>query len=161
MKKPVVPALAALACLLVCGCTYAVEGNPTYEVSGVARLYDYPPNRAYQSLGLHSWGFYRPSFSEPTLADVWEALSGKVTALGGNACIVRYEQVGHITARTLTVTCEVLNVGDSVAASGAHPVAPSAALSHHDRAGMSPAQIDRAVVENPNVDAHAIDQQMP
>lgn len=96
---------------LLGGCTYAVEGTPTYEASGVARLYDYPSNRAYQSLGLHSWGFYRPSFSEPTLADVWHALSEKVTALGGNACIVQYEQVGHITARTLQVTCEVLKVG--------------------------------------------------
>ena len=65
------------------GCTYEVEGTPTYENSGVARLYDYPRERGYQTLGMHSWGFYRPSFSEPTLADVWGALSEKVQALAG------------------------------------------------------------------------------
>jgi hypothetical protein len=92
----------------LCGCTYGIQGTPTYEDSGVARLYDYPRGRDYLNLGLHSWGFYRPSFSEPTLADVWDALSEKVRALGGNACIVRYEKVGNISARTLEVTCEVI-----------------------------------------------------
>jgi len=91
-------------------CTYNVAGTPTYESFGVARLNDFPRERRYQNLGLHAWGFYRPSFSEPTLADVWEALSEKVRATGGNACIVRYEKVGNITARTLEVTCEVLKV---------------------------------------------------
>jgi hypothetical protein len=90
------------------GCSYEVQGTPTYEDSGVARLYDYPKDPGYQKLGLHSWGFYRPSFSDPTLADVWDALSEKVRALGGNACIVRYEKVGNVSARTLEVTCEVL-----------------------------------------------------
>jgi hypothetical protein len=100
------------SCLLgfLSSCTYEIEGTPTYENLGVARLYDYPKERGYQTLGMHSWGFYRPSFSEPTLADVWEALSEKVRALGGNACIVRYEKVGHISARTLEVTCEVIRV---------------------------------------------------
>jgi len=102
--------LILLACLLTASCTYNVSGTPTYESSGVARLYDYPRERGYKNLGLHAWGFYRPSFSEPTLADVWSALSEKVHALGGNACIVRHEKVGHITARTLEVTCEVLAV---------------------------------------------------
>jgi hypothetical protein len=92
------------------GCTYEVQGTPTYEDSGVARLSDYPRDRGYQKLGLHSWGFYRPSFSEPTLADVWDALSDKVRDLGGNACIVRYERIGNISARTLEVTCEVLRI---------------------------------------------------
>jgi hypothetical protein len=91
-------------------CTYNVAGTPTYESLGVARLNDFPRERRYQNLGLHGWGFYRPSFSEPTLADVWEALSEKVRVIGGNACIVRYEKVGNITARTLEVTCEVLKV---------------------------------------------------
>jgi hypothetical protein len=91
-------------------CTYHVSSAPTYESSGVARLHDFPRERRYKSLGLHAWGFYRPSFSEPTLADVWEALSEKVRAVGGNACIVRYEKVGNLSARTLEVTCEVLKV---------------------------------------------------
>jgi hypothetical protein len=100
--------LATGLLVLLSGCAYEIQGTPTYESLGVARLYDYPRDRGYQTLGLHSWGFYRPSFSEPTLADVWEALSDKVRALGGNACIVRYEKVGNISARTLEVTCEVL-----------------------------------------------------
>ena len=95
---------------LLPACTSNVVGTPTYGSSGVARLNDFPRERRYQNLGLHAWGFYRPSFSEPTLADVWEALSEKVRATGGNACIVRYEKVGSITARTLEVTCEVLKV---------------------------------------------------
>lgn len=99
-----------LSSLLIASCTYHISGTPTYESSGVARLYDYPRENGYKNLGLHAWGFYRPSFSEPTLADVWGALSEKVRTLGGNVCIVRYEKVGHITARTLEVTCEVLAV---------------------------------------------------
>lgn len=104
-----VSAIFILAALVLAGCTYNVRGTPTYEDSGVKRLYSLPSGE-YKNLGLHSWGFYRPSFSEPTLADVWDALSEKVTALGGNACIVRYERVGWLTARTLEVTCEVLRL---------------------------------------------------
>ncbi len=104
-------AIALLFCCLLAGCTYAVTGTPTYEDTGVRRLYELPAGGNYKNLGLHAWGFYRPSFSEPTLADVWDALSEKVIALGGNACIVRYERVGWVTARTLEVTCEVLRVG--------------------------------------------------
>jgi hypothetical protein len=100
----------SLAAMLSGGCTYNVVGTPTYESIGVARLYDLPHDKPYKNLGTHAWGFYRPSFSEPTLADVWLALSENVRALGGNACLVRYEKVGHITARTLEVTCEVLSI---------------------------------------------------
>lgn len=91
-------------------CTYHVARTPTYESSGVARLDDFPRERRYKNLGLHAWGFYRPSFSEPTLADVWGALSEETRAIGGNACIVRYEKVGNVSARTLEVTCEVLKI---------------------------------------------------
>ena len=100
--------IALFLCCLLAGCSYAVHGTPTYEDSGVRRRYDLPTSGNYKNLGLHAWGFYRPSFSEPTVADVWEALSEKVIALDGNACIVRYERVGWLTARTLEVTCEVL-----------------------------------------------------
>ena len=103
-----------LAALMLVGCTYNVRGTPTYEDSGVKRLYTLPTDGNYKNLGLHAWGFYRPSFSEPTLADVWDALSEKVKALGGNACIVKYERVGHWTARTLEVTCEVLKLADGL-----------------------------------------------
>jgi hypothetical protein len=102
--------LLLLSTAFLPSCTYNVAGTPTYESSGVARLYDFPRERRYKNLGLHSWGFYRPSFSEPTLADVWTALSEKVRAIGGDACIVRYEKVGNFSARTLEVTCEVLKV---------------------------------------------------
>ena len=65
-----------LSALVLASCAYNVRGTPTYEDSGVKRL-------IYKNLGLHSWGFHRPSFSEPTIADIWDALSEKVTALGG------------------------------------------------------------------------------
>ena len=103
-------AVLMIICMCLPACTYYVNSTPTYESTGVKRLYDFPKNRHYTNLGLHAWGFYRPSFSEPTLADVWEALSVKVNVVGGNACIVRYEKVGNISARTLEVTCEVLKV---------------------------------------------------
>lgn len=111
--------LIALLSMGLSACTYDVAGTPSYESSGVRRLYDYPRDRPYRNLGMHSWGFYEPGFSEPDLADVWGKLSKKVLALGGNACIVRYENVGKITARTLEVTCEVLKIeeGGSRAAS--------------------------------------------
>jgi hypothetical protein len=96
--------------IAVGGCTYNIHGTPTYDDSGVRRLYSLPSEGSYKNLGLHSWGFYRPGVSEPMLADVWDALAEKVKALGGNACIVRYEKVGNITARTLEVTCEVLKL---------------------------------------------------
>lgn len=98
-------------------CTYGVRGTPTYDSVGVEKLEDYPTNRSYRNLGKHSWGFYRPSFSEPTLASVWKALSEEVRALGGDVCIVRYQAVGGWTARTLTVTCEVLDLQPSGRAS--------------------------------------------
>lgn len=74
------------------------------------RLYELPRDRPYKSLGLHSWGFYRPGFSEPGLADIWEPLSDNVRALGGNACLVRYEKVAGWSARSLEVTCEILKI---------------------------------------------------
>jgi len=51
------------------------SGTPTYEDSGVRRLYDLP-NGNHKNLGLHAWGFYRPSFSEPmrTLMAIISAL---------------------------------------------------------------------------------------
>jgi hypothetical protein len=110
MKNKIARLVSMLGALLLASCTYNVRGTPTYEDSGVKRLYTLP-NGNYKNLGLHSWGFYRPSFSEPTIADVWDALSENVIALDGNACIVRYERVGWLTARTLEVTCEVLKLG--------------------------------------------------
>lgn len=105
-----------LLAILLASCSYNMAGTPTYEDSGVRRLYELPSGN-YENLGLHSWGFYRPSFAEPTIADVWDALSEKVIAIGGNACIVRYERVGWLTARTLEVTCEVLKLARAAPAS--------------------------------------------
>lgn len=102
--------IVLLVAITLGACTYGVRGTPTYDSIGVEKLEDYPTNRSYRNLGKHSWGFYRPSFSEPTLASVWEALSEEVRGVGGDACIVRYQKVGGWTARTLTVTCEVLDI---------------------------------------------------
>jgi hypothetical protein len=104
-------AAIAAGVLVLSGCSYNVSGTPTYADAGVQRLYDYPASAKYENLGLHAWGFYRPSFAEPGIADVWDDLSSKVKETGGNACIVRHEKVGGLTARTLEVTCEVLRVG--------------------------------------------------
>lgn len=101
--------VAALGAATV-GCTYNVQGTPTYDSLGVHRLYELPTKYTYRNLGQHSWGFYRPGFAEPSISSVWEALSEKVIGLGGDVCIVRYESVGSITARTIEVTCEVLKV---------------------------------------------------
>ena len=106
----------AAAIAVICGCSYDVQGTPTYDRSGVTQLYDYPRSGSYQTLGTRAWGFYRPSFAEPGLADVWEDLSAKVRAMGGNACIVRYQKVNGFTARNIDVTCEVLKTSSSVTA---------------------------------------------
>lgn len=96
--------------LLLSACTYNVKGTPTYADTGVQRLYDFPKS-GYENLGLHAWGFYRPSFAQPTLDDAWDGISEEVRKMGANACIVRKEKVGGLSARTIEVTCEVLKVG--------------------------------------------------
>ena len=94
---------------LLSSCSYNVAPE-TYESTGVTRLYALPADKPYENLGIHGWGFYRPSFSEPSMGDVWGSVAKKIKALGGNACIVRNQDVNDFTARNIKVTCEVLYV---------------------------------------------------
>lgn len=102
--------LTLLLALMLGACSYNVSTVKTYDSTGVKRLYDLPQNVEYTNLGLQAWGFYRPGFTSPRLADVWDDLSEKVRAMGGNACVVRHEDASGLTARTLEVTCEVLRI---------------------------------------------------
>lgn len=114
----------ALLIALCAACSYDIHEPATYAKSGVAQLYDYPRNGTYQSLGTRAWGFYRPSFAEPGLADVWDDIATRVRAMGGNACIVRYQKVNGFTARNIDVTCEVLNVSTAPSAAAAAAARP-------------------------------------
>ncbi len=105
MKKLAVVALVAAT---LTGCTYNVAVPKSYEAHGVARLNDFPREGKYRNLGIHAWGFYLPGWGEPRPADVWDRLSRKVLALGGNACIVRHEQLVGVSSRNIEITCEVL-----------------------------------------------------
>lgn len=109
MKALVAVSLAALLCG---GCSFNMTKTPTYESEGggVARLYETPHDKPFKNLGLHAWAFYRFTFSEPTLGAVWPALSDKVRALGGNACVVRFERRDALSSQVLQVTCEVISI---------------------------------------------------
>jgi hypothetical protein len=110
MKMRLALLAISISSLTASGCSYNVATPQTFDDMGVARLYEPAHDHPYKGLGLHAWGFYHPGFAEPLLADIWAPLSEKVRALGGNACVVRYEHVTTVWSRTLEATCEVLKI---------------------------------------------------
>ena len=105
----VVPLLVVLA---LTGCaTYNTETFPDNKASEVVRLYELPRDQSsYVHLGMGSWNFYRPGFSQSTVADVWPDVAKHVKAAGGNACVVRRESVDQLWGRNLAITCEILKL---------------------------------------------------
>lgn len=77
--------------------------------AGVKVLYEYPQGEKYNSLGTVDAYVYQPGWRAPTVADVMPKLTEKAAAAGGNALIVRSQQVGQFD-RSINVTAEVLYV---------------------------------------------------
>lgn len=107
-------AIALAALLAMSGCSYNIKPElaSAYDkpAGGVTHLYALPTDKPFKNLGLHAWGFYRPGFFGPQIEDIWPALSEKVRALDGNACIVRRQEITFLNSRSLEVTCEVIKI---------------------------------------------------
>lgn len=101
--------VTALAASLA-GCAMSTTKVADPGGAQVAILQAPPEVRAYQSRGVYAYKFYRPGMDRPTVYDVWPQLSEQVRANGGNACLMRGQDVGWISLRTITVTCDVLAV---------------------------------------------------
>lgn len=100
--------LFALACT---GCS-TVEyrpGSALVSENGVRVLYEHPQDVKFKSLGTIQAEVYQPGFKAPTVADVMPKLLTKAATAGGNAVIVRNNQVGQFD-RSISVTAEVLLV---------------------------------------------------
>lgn len=103
--------LTVLIALSLAGCaSVQYQANPSQSVqSGVRVLYEYPNDAKYKSLGVITAEVYQPGFRAPTTSDVMPKLTAKAASAGGNALIVRNNQVGQFD-RSISVTAEVLLV---------------------------------------------------
>jgi len=93
------------------GCATA-EFKPGLQLpnqQGVRVLYEYPENVTYKTIGTVDAYVYRPGWGAPTVSDAMPKLIEKAAAAGGNALIVRNNQVGQFD-RSISVTAEVLVV---------------------------------------------------
>lgn len=106
--------LVLATALTLCACS-TVEYRPHAQQpnqSGVRVLYEYPQDAIFKSLGTVEAYVYQPGWQAPTVTDVLPKLKEKAAAAGGNALIVRSQQVGQFD-RSISVTAEVLMVGQA------------------------------------------------
>lgn len=106
--------LVLATALTLCACS-TVEYRPPAQQSsqpGVRVLYEYPQDAEFKSLGTVEAYVYQPGWRAPTVTDVLPKLKDKAAAVGGNALIVRSQQVGQFE-RSISVTAEVLVVGQA------------------------------------------------
>ncbi len=92
------------------GCALNSQYTPVQSsAGGVQMLFEYP-KADYKPLGVFTYDFYKPGFSEPTINDVMPQIEAKVLSVGGNAFIVRDQVVPAIFNRSIKVTCEVIRI---------------------------------------------------
>ncbi len=106
--KPILLALVLGLC--ACSTTEYRPNASNQGESGVRVLTEYPQDLQYQSLGTVKVSHYQLGFRTPTVLDVRAKLIAKAAAVGGNAVVVRSQQVSD---RTIRVTAEVLAVEHS------------------------------------------------
>jgi len=106
--------MTIIAAILACGlgaCT-TMQYTPASrqaQSDGVQVLYEYPQDGKFKSLGTIDAYKYKPGLGAPTVADTLPELKAKAAAVGGNALIVRSQQVGQFQ-RSISVTAEVLSI---------------------------------------------------
>lgn len=92
-----------------CSTTQHQPNAPQQSASGVRVLNEYPDELRYRGLGKVKVSHYQFGFRTPTVLDVMPKLKAKAAAAGGNAIVIRSQQVGR-SDRTIVVTAEILAV---------------------------------------------------
>jgi hypothetical protein len=109
--------LLIVLCLMFVGCAsskIAYLPNPIpaqamrKQANEIQVMFD-GPGRPYDVLGLIEFNIFKPGFSAPTLEDALPEVNAKVSQVGGDALILRRNQVDE---RWISGTGEVIRYRD-------------------------------------------------
>ena len=71
------------------------------------------PDSAHVVIGILDWNRYKPGLRPPTLADVLPDLKTMAASRGGDAIIIRRQEVPEGAQRTIQINADVIRFGDS------------------------------------------------
>jgi hypothetical protein len=108
-------ALAIATSLWVTGCGTSLQyidnsgkrHEPRGDPSRIKVLYKEPTEK-YELLDTINWDYYQPGFRRPAITDVLTELRQKAWQVGGDAIIVRGQEVASPQSRNLLVLVDVI-----------------------------------------------------
>ena len=115
VAKYLPPFIGALSLLLLVGCGTPMQfirnsHNATHIRRSPAEIQVYysEPEAKYDNIGLIIWDHYQPGFRAPFISDVLPKLQVKASQEGGDAIIIRKQEVPPLTERNLRVAADVI-----------------------------------------------------
>jgi hypothetical protein len=87
-------------------------GYPLRHKAAEIQVYYAEPNKAYISIGLINWDYYQPGFRAPSITDLIPELQNVAAKEGGDALIIRKQEIPPLTERNLRVVAEIIRFKD-------------------------------------------------
>ena len=119
MKHYRIVCLFLLLLLLLSGCGTSLQfvrnsqaDYPSRVSPSQVKVYYSEPDVGYDSIGLINWDYYQPGFRSPSITDVVAKLQQKAAKEGGDALIIRKQEIPPLTERNLRIIAEVIRFRD-------------------------------------------------
>ena len=105
----------ALGLVIIVGCGTSLQYVRNSTISYASRrtpsevkIFYSEPKLQYESLGIINWDYYQPGWRAPSITDILPQLRKKVSEEGGDAIIIRKQEIPPLTERNLRVIAEVI-----------------------------------------------------
>ena len=105
----------ALGLVTIVGCGTSLQYVRNSTVSYASRrapseikIFYSEPKLQYESLGIIIWDYYQPGWRAPSITDMLPQLRKKASEKGGDAIIIRKQEVLPLLQRNLRVIAEVI-----------------------------------------------------